>query len=154
MEVFQFFLESLAVKAKIKGVFSRSCCYHGIKLSHENNMVTNDWVVFWYHDYSINWWKVLKSKSLKLFWATLLSTHVESWKKKSVLFTVRGKEKKKLVLVLQFLLQNKQDNLYVMALWKHEKQFVLLACKNVCLLQGVTNNTSSFPNFLLNFMCH
>jgi len=39
----------------------------------------------------------------------------------------KGKKEKKLVLVLKFLLQNKQDNLYAVALWKHEKQFVVLA---------------------------
>lgn len=35
MELIQFFLELLAVEAKIKGVFSRSCCCHGNTLSCE-----------------------------------------------------------------------------------------------------------------------
>ena len=42
-------------------------------------MFTNDWAVFWYHDCSINWWRVviMKHQNLslgmcwKLFWATL-----------------------------------------------------------------------------------
>jgi len=41
------------LKAVIKGVFSRSC--YGNLLYHENdnNVFTNDWAVFRYHDCSI-----------------------------------------------------------------------------------------------------
>ena len=41
-------LEILALKAEIKGVFSKSWCCYGNLLCHENiaNVFTNDWAVF------------------------------------------------------------------------------------------------------------
>ena len=47
--------ELKAPKAVIKGVFQRSYCCYGNLLCHENddNVFTNDWAVFWYHDCSI-----------------------------------------------------------------------------------------------------
>ena len=48
-------VELQAHKAVIKGVFSRSYCCYGNLLCHENdnNVFTNDWAVFSYHDFSI-----------------------------------------------------------------------------------------------------
>ena len=44
----------LAPKAVIKSVFSKSCCYYCNLLGYkkDNNMLTNSWAVFWYHDCS------------------------------------------------------------------------------------------------------
>ena len=59
----------------------RSVAVVTYQLCHKNNtnMFISDWAVFWYHDCSINWQKVLIMthqnlrlvKSWKLFWATL-----------------------------------------------------------------------------------
>ena len=48
MRATELVFELLAVKAKIKDVFSKSCCCYGHLLSHANNrnMQTNDWTVF------------------------------------------------------------------------------------------------------------
>ena len=48
MGVTEFVFELQALKAKIKSVFSRSYCYFGNLLSHENNtnVFTSDWAGF------------------------------------------------------------------------------------------------------------
>ena len=50
MGVTEFIFELKALKAKIKGVFSRSYCCYGNLLCQENNtkVFTRDWAVFWY----------------------------------------------------------------------------------------------------------
>ena len=56
MGVTELAFQLKALKAKIKGVFSRSYCCYGNLSSHENNtsVFTSDWAVFGYHDCSIN----------------------------------------------------------------------------------------------------
>jgi len=56
MGVTELVFELLALKAKIKGVFSRSYCCYGNLLCDENNtnVFTSDWAFFCYHDCSIN----------------------------------------------------------------------------------------------------
>ena len=48
MGVTEFVFELLALKAKIKGVFSRTYCCYGNLLCHENNtnVFTSIWTVF------------------------------------------------------------------------------------------------------------
>ena len=52
---------------------------------NDNNTFSNDLQVFWYHDCSINWWRVVimthqnlrLGKSWKLFWATLIKFRID-----------------------------------------------------------------------------
>ena len=48
MGVTELVFELQALKAKIKGVFSRSYCCYGNLLCHENNtnVFTSDWAIF------------------------------------------------------------------------------------------------------------
>ena len=82
MGVTDLVFELEALKAKIKGVFSRSYCCYGNLLCHkiDSNLLTNDWTVFRYHDFGINLYRVVImthqtlsiGKHWKLFRATLI----------------------------------------------------------------------------------
>ena len=56
MGVTEFVFELKALKAKIKGIFSRSYCCYGNPLYHKinSNLFPDDWAVCWYHDCGIN----------------------------------------------------------------------------------------------------
>ena len=84
MGVIELVFELKPLKAKIKGVFSRSyCCYSNLLYHNiDSNMLTNDWEVFYYHEFGINRYRVVLMthqndhnlclwKCWKLFWATL-----------------------------------------------------------------------------------
>ena len=78
----RFFWVIKASKAKIKGVLAgHNCCYGNLMCQNiYSNMFNNEWAVFWYHDFSINWYRVLTmthqnlslGKYWKLFQATLI----------------------------------------------------------------------------------
>ena len=52
MEVTELILELKALKAKIKGAFSRSYCCYGNLLCHDNNtnVFTSNWAFFFFFD--------------------------------------------------------------------------------------------------------
>ena len=87
MGVTEFVFELLALKAKIKGVFSRSYCCYGNLLCHKinGNLFPDDWAVCWYHDVGVNKYRVVTmthqtlslEKHWKLFPATLI---ISKWK--------------------------------------------------------------------------
>ena len=62
------------MKLKYKGVFSGSYCCYGNLLCHkiDSNLFTNDWAVFWYHDFGINRYRVVimshQTLSLGKYW--------------------------------------------------------------------------------------
>ena len=59
--VTEFVFELLALKAKIKGVFSRPYCCYGNLLCHKinSNLFPDDWAVYCYHDVGVNRYRVV-----------------------------------------------------------------------------------------------
>ena len=80
MGVTELVFELWSLKAKIKGVFSGSYCCYGKLLSHNinHNLFTDDWAVSRYHDFGINWYRVVimthQTQSLGKYWKLFSAT--------------------------------------------------------------------------------
>ena len=75
MGVTELVFELKALKAKIKGAFSRSYCCYGKLLCHKinSNVFPDDWAVCWYHDVGVNKYRVVitmthQTPSLEKYW--------------------------------------------------------------------------------------
>ena len=68
------------LKAKIKGVLSRSYCCYGNLLHHKinGNLLPDDWAVCWYHDVGVNKYRVVINwpikQSLEKYWKLFSAT--------------------------------------------------------------------------------
>ena len=84
MGVTEFVFELYALKAKIKGVFSRSyCCYGNLLCNTINgNLFPYDWAVCWYHDVGVNKYRVVimthQTLSLEKYWKLFSATLITS----------------------------------------------------------------------------
>ena len=80
MGVAKLIFEFLALKAKIKGVLSRSYCCYGNLLCHKinDNFFPGDWAVHWYHDVGVNKYRVVimthQTLSLEKYWKLFSAT--------------------------------------------------------------------------------
>ena len=80
MGVTEFVFELQALKAKIKGAFSRSYCCYGNLLCHKinGNLFPDDWAVCWYHDVGVNKYRVVimayQTLSLEKYWKLIPAT--------------------------------------------------------------------------------
>ena len=88
MAVTKLVFEIWVLKAKFKGVFSRSCCCYGNVLCHTINSTssTDDWVVCWYHDFGINRWRQVTMTHQTLSLGKVLETVSSHLKTKLEIF--------------------------------------------------------------------
>ena len=80
MGITELVFELQALKAKFKGVFSRSYCCYGNLLCHKihGNLFLDDWAVCWYHDVGVNNYREIimapQSLSLEKYWKLFSAT--------------------------------------------------------------------------------